>query len=68
MGTNYNEVLVNEEFAYIPLLQSLEQMLNQPTVLDQVLSKLNMIGVYSSCYAVLEFCSYIKFHFKEKTH
>jgi hypothetical protein len=37
IGTSYNEVLVNEEFAYVPLLQSLEQMLNQPTVLNQVI-------------------------------
>ncbi|XP_028416974.1 uncharacterized protein LOC114541188 [Dendronephthya gigantea] len=38
VGTGYNEVLANEEFAYVPLLESLEQLLNQPSVLIQVLN------------------------------
>ncbi|CAB3999486.1 Hypothetical predicted protein [Paramuricea clavata] len=37
IGTSYSEVLVNGVFAYVPLLQSLEQLLNQPTVLTQVI-------------------------------
>ena len=34
VGTGHKEILVNEEFVYVPLLKSLEQMLNQSTVLS----------------------------------
>lgn len=56
VGTGYNEVLVNEEFAYVPLLQSLDQMLNQPTVLTQVIQQASHNkNVNRNCYFV-KFC------------
>ena len=45
-GVRYKEVLKDDEAMYIPLLQSMEQLLNKDSILQQVSTALRGFGIY----------------------